>query len=101
MSSDSGSIEGNKTPRIDDFGVTVEEYLEGLAKGIDILEVRSLERWGIPSELVMELIEINKRVSNGTAKPEEVVRGLQIMSPPIRRQRINEQDAELIESDSP
>jgi hypothetical protein len=92
MSFDSSSINRKEPPRVDDFGVSVEEYLEGLAKGVDILEVRSLEQWGIPSELVMELIEINQRVSNGTATPEEVVRGLQIMSPPIRKQRMDEQD---------
>lgn len=40
---DSSGIEGKATPRIDDFGVTVEEYLAGLAEGIDILEVKSLE----------------------------------------------------------
>lgn len=99
MSFDSNSIDKETPPRIDDFGISVEEYLEGLAQGIDILEVKSLERWGIPSELVMELIEINDRVSHGTATPEEIARGLRIMSPPIRQQRIAEPDDESIVHD--
>lgn len=95
MSFDANSIGKEITPRIDDFGISVEEYLEGLAQGIDVLEVKSLEQWGIPSELVMELIEINDRVSNGTATPEEIARGLKIMSPPIRQQRIAEDDESI------
>ncbi|BAZ17765.1 hypothetical protein NIES4071_96450 [Calothrix sp. NIES-4071] len=70
---------------IKDYGVTVEEYLEGLEKGIDILELRRLEEWGIPTELALELMEITPKVANGTATPEEVVRGLMIMSPPLRK----------------
>ncbi|WP_281257007.1 hypothetical protein [Brunnivagina elsteri] len=36
---------------IEDYGVTVEEYLFVLAAGIDILELRSLEARGIPTNL--------------------------------------------------
>lgn len=70
---------------IKDYGVTVEEYLEGLEKGIDILELRRLEEWGIPTDLALELMQITPKVANGTATPEEVVRGLLIMSPPLRK----------------
>lgn len=70
---------------IKDYGVTVEEYLEGLEKGVDILELRRLEEWGIPTELALELMQITPKVANGTATPEEVVRGLLIMSPPLRK----------------
>jgi hypothetical protein len=37
-------------PEIEDLGVTVEEYLERLAAGIDILELRRLEARGIPTQ---------------------------------------------------
>ncbi len=70
---------------IKDYGVTVEEYLEGLEKGVDILELRRLEEWGIPTDLALELMQIKPKVANGTATPEEVVRGLMIMSPPLRK----------------
>lgn len=70
---------------IKDYGVTVEEYLEGLEKGVDILELRRLEEWGIPTDLALELMQIQPKVANGTATPEEVVRGLMIMSPPLRK----------------
>lgn len=70
---------------IKDYGVTVEEYLEGLEKGVDILELRRLEEWGIPTDLALELMQITPKVANGTATPEEVVRGLMIMSPPLRK----------------
>jgi hypothetical protein len=70
---------------IKDYGVTVEEYLEGLEKGVDILELRRLEEWGIPTDLALELMQITPKVANGTATPEEVVRGLLIMSPPLRQ----------------
>lgn len=33
---------------IRDYGVTVEEYLDGLAAGIDILELKRLEKVGFP-----------------------------------------------------
>lgn len=32
---------------IENFGVSVEEYLEGLAAGIDVLELKRLEARGI------------------------------------------------------
>lgn len=70
---------------IKDYGVTVEEYLDGLEKGVDILELRRLEEWGIPTDLALELMQIQPKVANGTATPEEVVRGLMIMSPPLRK----------------
>ncbi|MBA3923024.1 MAG: hypothetical protein H0X31_15545 [Nostocaceae cyanobacterium] len=72
--------------KIEDYGVTVEEYLDGLAAGIDVLELRSLEATGIPTDLAMELMEIIRRTIDGTATPEEVVRGLMIMSPSLRSQ---------------
>ncbi|BDA75126.1 hypothetical protein RIVM261_033010 [Rivularia sp. IAM M-261] len=74
---------------IKDYGVTVEEYLEGLEKGVDILELRRLEEWGIPTDLALELMQITPKVANGTATPEEVVRGLLIMSPPLRQTKKN------------
>lgn len=74
-------------PEIQDFGVTVEEYLEGLEAGIDILELKRLEKSGIPRDSALELMAIMPKVANGTATPEEIIRGLRIMSP-FRRQQI-------------
>jgi hypothetical protein len=71
-------------PEIRDFGVSVEEYLEGLESGIDILELRRLETVGIPTALALEVMSIAQRVQAGTATPEEVVRGLQILTPSLR-----------------
>jgi hypothetical protein len=71
---------------IKDYGVTVEEYLDGLASGIDILELKRLEASGIPTHLALELMEIMSKVVDGTATPEEVCRGLLIMSPSGRKQ---------------
>ncbi|MGB6297147.1 MAG: hypothetical protein WBF90_13340 [Rivularia sp. (in: cyanobacteria)] len=68
-------------PEIQDFGVTVEEYLEGLEAGIDILELKRLEARGIPTDSALELMNIMPKVANGTATHEEIVRGLRIMSP--------------------
>ncbi|BAZ17764.1 hypothetical protein NIES4071_96440 [Calothrix sp. NIES-4071] len=70
---------------IQDYGVTVEEYLDGMEKGIDILELRSLEEWGVPTDLALELMTIMPKVANGTATPDEIVRSLMIMSPPLRQ----------------
>jgi hypothetical protein len=41
---------------IEDYGVTVEEYLDGLAAGIDILELKRLEAKGIPTNLALEVM---------------------------------------------
>ncbi|OCQ98922.1 hypothetical protein BCD64_23055 [Nostoc sp. MBR 210] len=71
---------------IEDLGVSVEEYLDGLAAGIDILELRRLETKGIPTHLALELMEITPKVVDGTATPEEVVRGLMILTPSLRQQ---------------
>lgn len=71
---------------IRDYGVTVEEYLDGLAAGIDILELKRLEACGIPTNLALELMTIMPKVVEGTATPEEIVRGLLIMSPSGRKQ---------------
>lgn len=71
---------------IEDYGVTVEEYLDGLATGVDILELKRLEAWGIPTDLALELMTIMPKVVDGTATPEQLVRGLMIMSPPLRKQ---------------
>jgi hypothetical protein len=64
---------------IENLGVSVEEYLEGLAAGIDILELKRLEARGILTNLALELMAIMPKVIDGTATPEEVVRGLMIM----------------------
>ncbi|WP_041556001.1 hypothetical protein [Nostoc sp. PCC 7524] len=71
---------------VENLGVTVEEYLEGLAAGIDVLELKRLEASGIPTNLALELMAIMPKVIDGTATPEEVVRGLMIMSPSLRQQ---------------
>lgn len=72
--------------KIENLGVSVEEYLEGLAAGIDVLELKRLEARGIPTNLALEVMAIIPKVINGTATPEEVVRGLMIMSPSLREQ---------------
>ncbi|WP_375499659.1 hypothetical protein [uncultured Nostoc sp.] len=72
--------------KIENLGVSVEEYLDGLAAGIDILELKRLEASGIPMNLALEVIAIIPKVIDGTATPEEVVRGLMIMSPSLRQQ---------------
>ncbi|MEJ6487828.1 hypothetical protein N0Y54_42550 [Nostoc punctiforme UO1] len=72
--------------KIENLGVSVEEYLEGLAAGIDVLELKRLEARGIPTNLALEVIAIIPKVIDGTATPEEVVRGLMIMSPSLRQQ---------------
>lgn len=71
---------------IENLGVSVEEYLDGLAAGIDVLELKRLEASGIPTHLALELMAIMPKVIDGTATPEEVVRGLMIMSPSLRQQ---------------
>ncbi|MFN6464648.1 MAG: hypothetical protein RMZ41_022915 [Nostoc sp. DedVER02] len=71
---------------IENLGVTVEEYLDGLAIGIDILELKRLEAKGIPTNLALEVMAIAPKVINGTATPEEVVRGLMILTPSLRKQ---------------
>ena len=71
-------------PEIRDFGVSVEEYLEGLESGVDILELRRLEAVGIPTRLALEVMTIVERIQSGTATSEEVVRGLQILTPSLR-----------------
>ncbi|MHC0068152.1 hypothetical protein ACWATR_35700 [Nostoc sp. UIC 10890] len=71
---------------IENLGVSVEEYLDGLAAGIDVLELKRLEAWGIPTNLALEVMAIMPKVIDGTATPEEVVRGLMIMSPSLREQ---------------
>lgn len=70
---------------IEDYGITVEEYLEGLEKGVDVLELRRLEEWGVPTDLALELMTLMPKVANRTATPDEIVRSLMIMSPPLRQ----------------
>jgi hypothetical protein len=70
---------------IEDYGITVEEYLEGLEKGVDVLELRRLEEWGVPTDLALELMTLIPKVANRTATPDEIVRSLMIMSPPLRQ----------------
>lgn len=71
---------------IENLGVSVEEYLDGLAAGIDVLELKRLEARGIPTHLALEVMAIFPKVINGTATPEEVVRGLMILTPSLRQQ---------------
>ncbi|GAP99655.1 hypothetical protein [Leptolyngbya sp. NIES-2104] len=79
-------------PEIRDFGVSIEEYLEGLEAGIDVLELKRLEASGIPTSMALEVMTIADRVQAGTATPEEIVRGLQILTPSMRRQLIEEEN---------
>lgn len=71
---------------IENLGVSVEEYLDGLAAGIDILELKRLEASGIPTNLALEVIAIAQKTIDGTATPEEIVRGLMILTPSLRQQ---------------
>ncbi|MCC5669153.1 hypothetical protein LC653_36215 [Nostoc sp. CHAB 5784] len=71
---------------IENFGVSVEEYLDGLAAGIDVLELKRLEARGIPTNLALEVIAIAQKTIDGTATPEEIVRGLMILTPSLRQQ---------------
>jgi hypothetical protein len=71
---------------IEDYGVTVEEYLDGMAAGVDILELKRLEARGIPTNLALEVMAITPKVIDGTATPEEIVRGLMILTPSLRKQ---------------
>ncbi|BDI20120.1 hypothetical protein ANSO36C_59220 [Nostoc cf. commune SO-36] len=71
---------------IENLGVSVEEYLDGLAEGIDVLELKRLEAKGIPTNLALEVMEIVSKVINGTATPEEIVKGLMILTPSLRQQ---------------
>lgn len=71
---------------IENLGVSVEEYLDGLAAGINILELKRLEASGISTNLALELMAITPKVIAGTATPEEVVRGLIILTPSLRQQ---------------
>lgn len=71
---------------IEDLEVTVEEYLDGLAAGIDVLELKRLTLKGIPTNLALEVMEIDKKACDGVATPEEVVRALMILSPKLRQQ---------------
>ncbi len=71
---------------IEDYGVTVEDYLDGLAAGIDILELKRLEAMGISTNLALEVMTITRHTIDGTATPEEIVRGLMIMTPSLRSQ---------------
>lgn len=80
-------------PEIRDFGVSVEEYLEGLEAGIDVLELKRLEASGIPTSMALEVMTIADRVQAGTATPEEIVRGLQILTPSMRQQLIEEENS--------
>ncbi len=66
---------------IENLGVSVEEYLDGLAAGIDVLELKRLEAKGIPTNLALEVMALTPKVINGTATPEEIVRGIMILTP--------------------
>jgi hypothetical protein len=71
---------------IEDYGVTVEEYLDGLTAGVDILELKRLEASGISTNLALEVMAIAPKVIDGTATPEEIVRGIMILTPSLRQQ---------------
>lgn len=77
-------------PEIEE-GVSVEDYLDGLAVGIDVLELKRLEACGIPTNLALEVMEVAQKVINGTATDAEIVRGLTILTPSLRHQLIEEQ----------
>ena len=77
---------------IEDLGVSVEEYLEGMARGIDVLHLKRLENAGIPTDLALEVMQITERIVNNTATPEEVVRGLMILTPKLRSQLLNDEN---------
>ncbi|GAX46283.1 hypothetical protein NIES4075_73040 [Tolypothrix sp. NIES-4075] len=70
----------------EDYGVTQEEYLDGLAAGIDVLELKRLEARGISTNLALEVMAIAPKVIDGTATPEEIVRGIMILTPSLRQQ---------------
>ena len=76
---------------IENLGVNVEDYLENMAAGIDILELKDLENQDIPTHLALEVMEITKKVVNKTATEAEIVRGLIILTPSLREQLINSQ----------
>ncbi|HAX75897.1 MAG TPA: hypothetical protein DCY88_08685 [Cyanobacteria bacterium UBA11372] len=76
---------------IENLEVTVEDYLAGLAAGIDILELKRLENQGIPTHLALEVLEITEKVVNKTATDAEIVRGLIILTPSLREELINSQ----------
>ncbi|MEH1999516.1 MAG: hypothetical protein V7L00_12340 [Nostoc sp.] len=71
---------------IENLGVSVEEYLDGLTAGIDVLELKRLEARGIPTNLALEVMAIVPKIINGTATQSEVVRGLMILTPSLRQQ---------------
>lgn len=71
---------------IENLGVSVEEYLDGLAAGIDVLELKRLEARGIPTNLALEVMAIIPKLIDGTATPEEIVRGITILTPSLRQQ---------------
>ncbi|MEB3232080.1 MAG: hypothetical protein VKJ64_13810 [Leptolyngbyaceae bacterium] len=74
----------DQEPVIEDLCITVEEYLESMAAGIDILEIKRLEKNGISYELALDVIDITQNIINGTASDEDVVRGLYILTPSLR-----------------
>lgn len=74
----------DQDPVIEDLCITVEEYLESMADGIDILEIKRLEKRGISYDLALDVIEITQNIINGTASDEDVVRGLCILTPSLR-----------------
>lgn len=76
-------MENKEQPEIEDYGITVEEYLEGMAKGIDVLELERLKRRGLSEDFALEVMQITDRVVAGTATLDEVVRGLVILTPSL------------------
>jgi hypothetical protein len=71
---------------IENLGVSVEEYLDGLTAGIDVLELKGLEAKGIPTNLALEVMAIAPKIIDGTATPEEVVRRIMILTPSLKQQ---------------
>ncbi|BAZ01809.1 hypothetical protein NIES37_58160 [Tolypothrix tenuis PCC 7101] len=73
-------------PEIENLGVSVEEYLDGLAAGIDILDLKRLEAKGITTHLALEVMTSNQKIIDGIATPEEIIRGIMILTPSLRQQ---------------
>jgi hypothetical protein len=82
-------MENEQKPEIQDYGITVEEYLAGMEKGIDVLELERLKRSGIREDLALEVMKIMECIIAGTATSEQIVRGLVILTPKMH-DKLNE-----------
>lgn len=50
------------------------------------MDLKRLEAKGISTHLALEVMTINQKIIDGTATPEEIVRGLMILTPSLRQQ---------------